>query len=522
MKKGKFYMMLGALAFILVLQVLIAPTVAGSAMGGSPQFVITRHGDDYSKPRLETNSTQEILVQTDYMTLKILGSQDHVVPKIRIWYTADENGTEIQFGIDFKFLIEFVDANGDGAYQHNETVPTKYLSLESAVWNYTIIGPYNDSETGTTIDIYLYVVGWQGEEGSEYIPATNTEKPSPPDGENPPDSGYGKEPMWWTSVNASFGVHIYEQPKVVTLGNSSETEDNATYIIFGGYEAKIDFNISNWPFSMDDSMLAVAIYLEDEANEGSQEQMRHRFALEEHDGPRDIDPETVGNETQSTVEHKFRERNEIIQEIRFVSENNNTHGYFKWLTNASVINETETYVDVNASYICDGKALRLYLAFPQFNGTLYYDPVIGVDVKAGDVPGNSPPSILDVIISQIVTLGEQFYAKVNATDDYGVDSVTILLTSPSGVESEYEAVFDGTYYSLTLDTSDWETGTWSAKVRVTDIYGATTVSEEYTVTVTAEEEQLTTLFGIDLTWFVGGVILGLGIVIAAIMLKRRK
>lgn len=503
----KIYAISGLIILLLALQAfnpaLTAPATQNSQLSVD-LFTITGH--DHSKPNLKFNSSEKVIIETDYMTIMIVGTEKHIVPNILFWYTADDNGTEIKFGIDFKFLIEFYDTNGDGAFQHNETVPAKLLDLDRAFWSYQIVGPYNDSETGTTIDIYLTVTDWLGYD--DHMPLSYGDMPEHP---GPPEQG-----EWWNSVNVTFGIHIYEQDKLITL---DDNDSSLTTIVFGGYEAKIDFNVTGWPFESFDNMLAVAIYIEDEASDDGKAKENHRISLEERDGPRIIDPETAGNETESGFEHRFTERNNITQQLQFINDKNVTHGYFKWLNNSLMINENGTcLMDVNASYISDGSMLRLYLAFPAFNGTLYYDPVLGMNVESGDVPGNNPPNIIDIIISQLIRKGEMFSAKAKVSDDFGIDTVSVLLVSPSDIEFEYEAVFDGEYYTVSLSTDNWAIGTWTAKIKVTDIYGATTISEEYTITV---EETGTKIFNIDIMWFAGGIALGVAIAILFLLKKRK-
>ncbi|MGQ4832469.1 MAG: hypothetical protein ACP6IS_01065 [Candidatus Asgardarchaeia archaeon] len=428
-------------------------------------------------PELISNTSSSIVLSTDFITIKISGSDNHVVPKILFWYTPDDNGSTIKFKVDYKFLIEFNDSNGDGVFQHNETIMGRTLALETANWAYEIIGPYNDSVKGTSIDVILYTTGWLSNSGEKdyNAPTNNSEK----------YANY-TAPTWWENVTVKFVLHLFENTLNTTL------YDNTSLVVLGGLAAKIDFEVSNWPFLSSNDSLAVAIFIEDEALEENEQNMtreEHQFRLEMENGTTYLNPDKVGNQTISGIEHPFRERTETAEQtIEFVNSENIIHGYFKWLDTALVCdpqNNTQI-VDVNASYISDGEALRLFLSYPAFNGTLTHDPTIGV-VETEEVPGNNPPSILSVQYPSSLSLGEQLVIKVSVSDDYGVDSVKITLKSPSNTIYSYIATYnaDDGYYYLVLDTNDWQTGTWSFTVSVKDIYGAVTESQEYQFTVTS-------------------------------------
>lgn len=508
---------------VIILIILFSATVTSSSVLASPSIYSEDHHDSmHRSPRLVSNTSSEIILSTDYITIKIAGCKEHIAPKILFWYTPDDNGSTIKFKVDYKFLIEFYDANGDGAFQHNETVMNRVLSLESANWSYNIVGPYNDTEKGTVIDVVLYTTGWMSEAGDyDHGGYYNDSWDGKPD----------MEPLWWENVSVRFVLHLYQN-------TVNETLDNITYTVDGGLSLKIDFEVSEWPFlSMEDS-LAVGIFIEDEAvEEGEEHQYKeeHRFRLEMKNESIIIDPESVGNQTLTQLEHKFRERMEYGGEeiIEFVNMQNVTHGYFKWVNKALVINETTdetSIVDVNASFICDGEALRLYLSYPAFNGTLVHDPTIGI-TETTDVPGNNPPSILEVIYPESLTIGEQLTIKIKVTDDYGIDSVKIELTAPDGTKFSYFASYnsDDGYYYLTLDTSDWQTGTWVFAIEVKDIYGVTTESQEYQVTITTVattgeptgEEPLTGLLVGD-PYLYAGILTGILAAIGIIIVLRKR
>ena len=474
-------------------------------------------------PSLVSNTSSSVILATDFITIKITGSENHIVPKILFWYTPDTNGSTIKFKVDYKFLIEFNDSNDDGVFQHNETVMGRTLALETGNWTYEIIGPYDDPVKGTSIDVVLYTTGWMFDGythdygGTPYYNNTHEY------------TNYTS--MWWENVTVKFVLHIFENTTTMTL------YDNTSLIVIGGLAAKIDFEVSNWPFLDSDDKLAVGIFIEDEAVEQSdriKNREEHQFRLEMENGSTYLNPDKVGNQTISGIEHPFRERlNSTEQVIDFVNSENITHGYFKWSNTALVVDEynNSRIVDVNASYISDGEALRLFLSYPSFNGTLVHDPTIGV-TETEEVPGNNPPSIIDVVYPSSLSLGEQLVIKVKATDDYGIDSVKITLKSPSNVIYSYLATFnenDGDYYVIISNTNDWQTGTWTFTITVEDIYGATTESQEYQFTVTSvavtgeggTAEGGFPSIDLDTLYLIGGITLGAVLGVIAIYIKKK-
>ena len=466
-------------------------------------------------------NNNSLLISTEFLTIKIIGKNNRILPIIFFWYTPDKHGAKIKFSLAYKSLIEYNDTNEDMVFQHNETVEDRVLPLSLGNWSHSVVGPYNDSITGKTIDVYLWTTGWM----------TNQQQ-IPPHPFQPFDENY----TWYSTVNVSLVVHLYQRNVTRTVPGS-----DTVYSVLGGLEAKIDFNVTGWPFLSLNHRLAVELSLDGNAKETSHEsnKEKHIFALHMSNGTTKVDPEAVGNETTYSYEHKFLEQpNATENRIDFVSAIKAiTHGTFRWVKEAIVTNSTASNIaltNVTASYISNGENLLVYLSYPSFNGTLSHDPTVGV-VKTSDIPGNSPPNILSVEYPDQISVGDELEIKINATDDFSVERVEVIFTSPTKYLIKKDASLgqDDLYHCI-VSTANWETGIWHFQVRVKDIFDAYTTSKEFEINVLEYGATSEAPFGldtlvvviagvpIDLLWSILGLSIGGFTLLIGFYIRKKK
>lgn len=358
-------------AIVLVLMISVPLTSVVSAQGpGSGMSPGNMQG-----PHREDNGA--VFVSTDIISIRAINE----IPSLHFWYSSDENGTVAKFLASFMSLIEYEDHNDDGAFQANESL--YYVPLAAYEWALTT-GTVEDGD-GTITEIWLkYTKGGSKAGGMPIDP------PMPGPGHPNADR--------FEDVTLQFWAHIYLNDYT---GNVSDDQGvRAQYLVQGESELKIDIEIGNFPFSSEDSKVALQSILREDIAEGEQYRDQYRFRTREQmrntTGSSNADWTTSqGNET------RFQQRNEThTQRIEFLNqETGETSGFFTWLDTASVTlpnDETEA-VNVTASYAATGEGLALYLCYPNFDGgTLVHDPSIGV------IPGHSPVTEFPVDIGTLV------------------------------------------------------------------------------------------------------------------------
>jgi hypothetical protein len=113
------------------------------------------------------------------------------------------------------------------------------------------------------------------------------------------------------------------------------------------------------------------------------------YDLDQNSGTQTVDGSH--EETTDTQEHSFHETSDVEQETRFSTGSITTStsvGFFRFVNQATVTNNSgqSTTVPVSASYKAESESdggsretfMKLYLAYPNYQGTLVHDPSIGL------------------------------------------------------------------------------------------------------------------------------------------------
>ncbi len=174
--------------------------------------------------------------------------------------------------------------------------------------------------------------------------------------------------------------------------------------------------------------------------------------------------------------------------IRFLSENETLGGFFKFINVATVTypNGTRETVDVKASYLEAGGALRIFICYPYFDGgILEHDPSIGLEVEETTTPealnpiytlqaptaGELEPTSALIIMAATpkateitATHGETIEVEVALKDAYGrpVESASVEVTIAGTTYTATEV--EPGVYAASIPTEDLSPGKYVAEV----------------------------------------------------------
>ncbi len=267
-----------------------------------------------------------------------------MVPKVRFHDNTGMFRTDQQ--VNFRALIEYNDADNNKVFESTEKIAL--LTLDSAGWDhsqfYTLTG-------GSGVGINFTLRG----------PANVV---SAIDGSH-------------TATIQSGQVIL-----VVKAYNTTETlntPDGRSFTI-GKAEIKFDVIIANWPFQNATNRLALQVNLHSSTD---------HIGTDEQTGTNDVD--TSHGEGSGVAEHQFHETSDPEQNTKFSSglvTTSSSVGFFRFVNTATVTSPSgsHTTVPVTASYKSeadnDGAEketfMKLYLSYPNFQGTLVHDPTIGL------------------------------------------------------------------------------------------------------------------------------------------------
>ncbi len=381
--KDRWKFALGIFFAVLMLQPLIAVDVAAQ----NPTKPTTMPTMPTPTPPTRVQRPDgTIFIRTDIIT--IMANSE--VPMFHFWFTNDDNGSIAKFTLAYLALVEFEDANGDNAFQSNETL--YYAPL--AAYDWTLLSGTVETD-GTTTEVWLkYVKG--GVRASGMVPGI-------PEVDVHKTSAVHR----FSDVTLQIWAHIYLTDYQGNVSDDSGVK--ATYLVQGNSELKMDIEIGNFPFSTNTSSVALQTLLRENDNTGPQNVYRHRYNIRERNrdvvGRSDMDWNNMpGNET------RFEERTSTaVQKIDLVDETSATpQGFYSWVDQATITwpgGSTEA-VNVTASYIPAGVGLAVYLAYPNFDGgSLLHDPSIGVyEDAAPSPPLTLPDSALMIGIGLVAVI----------------------------------------------------------------------------------------------------------------------
>lgn len=353
------------LAFVLVQPVISVASAQGDGPPTSPR---------YGPPDQRRDAAGNVFLSTEIITIMANGE----LPMFYFWYTADENGSLAKFSVSYLMLVEFEDANGDRAFQSNESLYFAPL----AAYEWTIQTGSVTDENGSVTEVWLKYTKGGSKSGGMMPPI------------DPPGMTGGGSVERFEDVTLQFWAHIYLEDYSGEI--SDEQGVRASYLVAGGTELKIDIEIGNFPFSTETSQVALQSVLREDQAARQQNRERHRYRVREHQGNFTGDSSVdwsaaVGNE--SRFENRVGTDTQTIQFVDAVDDA--ALGFYSWLDKAvmTLPGAPEEVVNVTASYLPTGNGLALYLAYPNFNGgSIVHDPSIGL--YADQAPRGALPTEL--------------------------------------------------------------------------------------------------------------------------------
>jgi hypothetical protein len=303
-------------------------------------------------------SDGSVWVNTDIITIMADGN----IPQFHFWYTVDEDGSRARFSTSYVMLVEFEDLNDDGAYQTNEHL--YFAPLSAYEWTLTT-GEVVDGDV--TKEVWLKYTK-SGVKGSMMpgMPLAALE-------------GMG-DIQRFSDVTLQIWAHIYLEDYIGEVSDDHGVHFN--YTVAGRSELKMDIEIGKFPFSSENSNVAIQTLQKENEATGTQNLYRHRMETRERFRNVTIDSDmnwttTGGNET------RFERMNGTeCQRMDFIDDETGiAQGFYSWVDTAVITwpgGETEA-VDVTASYIPRGDGVAVYLAYPYFDdGSVLHDPSIGL------------------------------------------------------------------------------------------------------------------------------------------------
>lgn len=304
-------------------------------------------------------SDGSVWVNTDIITIMANGE----IPQFHFWYTADEDGSHVRFSTSYVMLVEFEDLNDDGAYQSDEYL--YFAPLAAYEWTLTTGSVTEDDVTTEVLLKYT---------------KSGVKSSIPPGAPLAALDGIGAIQRF-AGVTIEISAHIYLDDYTGEV--TAEPGVHFNYTVAGRSELKMDIAIGNFPFSSEDSSVAIQTLLREDEATGTQNQHQHRLETRERFRNITCDSDmnwttTGGNET------RFERMNGTeLQRMDFVDQETEiAQGYFSWLDKAVITwpgNPVPEMVDVIASYVPLGDGVAVYLAYPYFDdGSILHDPSIGL------------------------------------------------------------------------------------------------------------------------------------------------
>jgi len=241
--------------------------------------------------------------------------------------------------VNFRALIEFNDADHNGVFESSEAV--SMAVLDEGQWTHT--GFYS-LPSGSGVGINFTQASAMSLQGGKPLAAGSV----------------------------VLVVKAYNTTHTVTVDGKSVT--------IGTAELKFDVVINSWPFQNTTDMLALQVNMHSSSE---------HYDLSEDSGTQTVDG--TNDEGAQVAEHQFHETSGVEQETRLATgtiTTSSTIGFFRFVNTATVTSPTgvTSSVPVTASFksATDNDAgdkavfMKLYLAYPNFQGTLVHDPSIGL------------------------------------------------------------------------------------------------------------------------------------------------
>jgi hypothetical protein len=338
-----------------------------------------------SPPEQRRSADGTVWVETDIITIMA----DSEIPQLHFWFAVDQQATHAKFQASYLMIVEFEDANEDGAYQTDEQL--YFAPLAAYEWSLTT---GSIEENGVTTEVWL-----------KYTKSGVREGPTPLGAETAAINGPGSV-MRFEDVTIQLWAHIYLNDYEGTV--TDDKGANVSYLVEGQSEFKMDIEIGNFPFSSESTAVAIQTLLKEDVDSGDTERNRHRIQTRERFRNNSIDSSmnwttTGGNET------RFERMNGTSTQVMdFVDAGTSEpQGFFSWVDQALITlpGGEQELVFVNASYVPTGAGVAVYLSYPNFNGgSILHDPSIGLYPGAAPLVGIDPTVLLIGGIGGIVVL----------------------------------------------------------------------------------------------------------------------
>ena len=260
-----------------------------------------------------------------------------MAPKVT-FYDHNSMMRDIQ-QVNLRALIEFNDADHNGIFESNEAVTRAVL--DEGRWTHT--GFYS-LPGGVGVGINFTQADPMSLEGGRTLAAGSV----------------------------VLIVKAYNTTHTVTV--------NGQFVKVGTAELKFDVVINSWPFQNTTNMLALQVNMHSSSE---------HYDLGEDSGTQTVD----GSHDEGTpvAEHQFHETSSVEQETKLSTgaiTTSSTFGFFRFVNTATVTSPTgaTSSVPVTASFKSEADNdggeketfMKLYLAYPNFQGTLMHDPSIGL------------------------------------------------------------------------------------------------------------------------------------------------
>jgi len=241
--------------------------------------------------------------------------------------------------VNFRALIEFNDADHNGIFESNEAVARAVL--DEGQWTHT---SFYSLPGGAGVGINFTQASAMSLESGKTL------KPG----------------------SVVLIVKAYNTTHTVTVNGQSVTVGTA--------ELKFDVVINSWPFQNTTNMLALQVNMH---------RSSEHYDLGENSGIQTVDGSH--DEGSQTAEHEFHETSGVEQETKLSTGTitaSSTLGFFRFVNTATVTSPsgTPSSVPVTASFKSEADNdggehetfMKLYLVYPNFQGTLVHDPSIGL------------------------------------------------------------------------------------------------------------------------------------------------
>lgn len=355
---------------------LLFALVGTIAVEASAQNTTSQMGGPGGPPHNTRDPDGTVWINTDIITIMANGE----IPQFHFWYTVDENGMNAKFMTSFVMIAEFEDLNEDGAFQRGEQL--FFAPLAVFEWTLTT-GIIQDG--GITTEVWL-----------KYT-KSGLRTTMMPDAALAAFNGTG-DYMRFEDTTIQIWGHIYLEDYTGEV--TDDHGHHCNYTVAGGSELKVDIEIGNFPFSSEDSMVALQTLQRELVITGDQNPQMHRHRIETRERFHNTTIDSMMNwTTTSGNETRFESMNTTrIERMDFIDYDTGlAQGFFSWLDTAVITwpgGITEA-VPVNVSYVPTGAGLAVYLAYPYFdNGSILHDPSIGL--YPDGVPSIASP--IDIVL----------------------------------------------------------------------------------------------------------------------------